>query len=98
MRINTDVNFGEKEWEILHTYDETMIEKLCHAERMSGQNGFSEDRSRRTIARIPRHRLFSDIELLRWQQLRGKDNKEADRQLNLWLFKNPQFKTCTGGI
>lgn len=98
MRLNTDVSFGQKEWEILHTYDESLIEQECYLNRMAGNNGFSKDRSHRSIAKIPRHRFFSDLELIKYMQVRGINNDEAKHLLDLWLLKNPQFKTCTGGI
>ena len=98
MERKSEVTFGPKEWEILHTYDEDLIEKMCYLERMSGQNGFSEDRSHRSICHIPRHRLYSDLELIKYQQLKGKDDAEAKRQFEKWLLKNPQFKCCNGGI
>ena len=98
MRVHTDVNFGKSEWEIIHHYDESLIEKMCHMDRIYGDNGFDGNHSHRTIARIPRHRFFSDIELMLYQKHQGKDDVEANKQLNRWLAKNPKFLTCTGGI
>ena len=98
MRVHTDVTFGKKGWEIIHKYDETMVEELCKYERLEGENGFAKDHSHRTIAKIPRHRFFSDIELMLYQKYQGLDDVEANKQLNKWLLKNPKFRTCTGGI
>ena len=37
------------------------------------------------------------IELRRYLQLRGKDNVEANRILDQWLWKHPEFRTCNPG-
>ena len=93
-----EVRVSNGEWEITHRYDETLIEELCKLRRNEGNNGFSDDKSHRQIAMIPRHRYFSDIELILYQKHQGRDDEKADYYFRKWLIKNPQFKTCNGGV
>lgn len=97
MRISTNVSVENGEWKISHVYDEADVLKLCKEERDSGREGKLASGEGKMIARIPRHRFFSDIELQLYQQYKGKDDKEANEWLNRWLAKYPEFRTTTGG-
>ena len=93
-----EVRVDGDSWEITHRYDESLIEEMCKLRRAEGDNGFSDDKSHRHIAMIPRHRYFSDIELILHNKNQGVDDEKADYYFRLWLAKNPQFKTCSGRI
>lgn len=97
LRLQTNVKVDKDSWEITHIYDEADILRLCKEARDSGKEGNLTTGEGKLIARIPRHRFFSDIELQLYQQYKGKDNVEADMWLNRWLAKYPEFKTTTGG-
>lgn len=97
MHIKSDVKIEGDSWQIVHTYDETEVLKACQEERNSGNEGNIEGGKGKLIARIPRHRLYSDFELQMYSEHKGRDNVEADKWLNIWLMKNPEFRTTTGG-
>lgn len=84
-------------WRQVHTYDEYAVMKDCYEKRMSGTEGWLGNKSGKMIARIPRHRLYSDIELQLYTKYKGKDDVEARKWLDKWLENNPEFKTTTGG-
>jgi len=97
LNIGTKVEIDGNNWKIQHTYDEYEIMKDCYERRMSGNEGDTGNGTGKLIARIPRHRLHSDIELQIYCQYKGKDNKEANKWLDRWLEKHPEFRTTTGG-
>lgn len=97
MRISTNVSVENGEWKISHVYDEADVLKMCQEERNSGREGWLEHKEGKLIARVPRHRFFSDIELQMYQHHKGTDDKEANEWLNRWLAKYPEFRTTTGG-
>lgn len=96
MRLSTNVTVEKDTWTIPHTYDETDVLQQCKEDRNSGFEGTLATGEGKLIARIPRHRFFSDFELQMYQEHQGKDNKEAETWLRKWLFKNPEFRTTTG--
>lgn len=99
MLKDTQVKIDPKKgtWEIEHTYDERAVMKDCYEQRMSGREGDIEGGKGKLICRIPRHRFNSDFELQMVSKYQGVDDIEANKWLNIWLSKNPEFRTTTGG-
>lgn len=97
MLVNVKVDPNKGTWEQTHVADEYAIMKDCYERRMSGAEGWLGNGTGKMIARIPRHRLYTDIELQLYQKYKGKDDIESRKWLNKWLENNPQFRTTTGG-
>lgn len=97
MHVKTNVSLENGKWEIQHTFDEAAVMRQCMEERNSGREGDIEGGKAKVICRIPRHRFYSDFELQMYQEYKGRDDIEANKWLNIWMYKNPQFRTTTGG-
>lgn len=97
--IHSDVEVDKDthEFRIKHTWDEGACLRECYESRMNGKEGWIEGNKAKRIASIPRVYFTTDIELRRYLQLRGKDNVEANRILDQWLWKHPEFRTCNPG-
>lgn len=97
--IHSDVEIdkSENEFRIKHTWDEGACLRECYESRMSGQEGWDENKRIKRIASIPRVYFTTDIELKRYLQLRGKDDEEAKKVLDRWLWKHPEYRTCNPG-
>lgn len=95
MRIKTEVTVKKDTWSIQHTFDETDVLEQAKEERDSGLEGDLQGKAK-VIARIPRHRFFSDFELIMAQKCQGRDKKEYEMWIRKWIMKNPEFRTTTG--
>ena len=97
--IHSDVEVDQKDgtFKIRHMADEGDCLRECYESRMSGLEGDIEGGKARRIACIPRYRFYTDYELIMYSRLRGKDNQEANRYMDKWLWKNPEYRTTTGG-
>lgn len=96
LRISTTVEVEKDTWTISHTYDETEVLKQAREDRNSGEEGRIDGGKAKCIARIPRHRFDSDIELQMALSCQGKDKAEYEKWIRLWLMRNPEFRTTTG--
>lgn len=96
MRLNTQVTVDKDTWSLVHTYDESDVLRQAKEERDSGLEGNLGGKAK-VIARIPRHRFMSDFELIMAQECQGKDKAEYEKWIRLWIMKNPEFRTTTGG-
>lgn len=97
--LHSDVDIDKKnlDFKIKHFWDEGACLKECYESRMSGKEGDIEGGKAKRIASIPRPLFSTDIELKRYMQLRGVDNVEANKILDRWLWKHPEYRTCTPG-
>lgn len=95
--LHSDVDVDKKthEFEIRHYWDEGACLKECYESRMDGREGDIGHGKAKRIASIPRPLFSTEIELKRYMQLRGVDNTEANQILDRWLWKHPEYRTCT---
>ena len=98
--IHSDVEVDKDthEFRIKHTWDEGACLRECYESRMSGKEGWIEGKKAKRIASIPRVYFTTDIELRRYLQLRGKDNVEANRILDQWLWKHPDYPILSWSV
>jgi hypothetical protein len=80
-----------------HIYDITSLLRQCYEERNSGLEGDIGHGKAKVVARIPPELFATDLHLLSYLDLRGIDQKEANKQLDLFLTKNPQYRTTNHG-
>nr|DAV37391.1 MAG TPA: hypothetical protein [Caudoviricetes sp.] len=96
MLISSQVTVDKDTWSIQHTFDETEVLEQAREERNSELEGDMGGGQAKVIARIPRHRFFSDFELIMAQKCQGIDKKEYEMWIRKWIMKNPEFRTTTG--
>ena len=97
--IHSDVEIDKKtgEFKITHTWDEYQVMKACYLDRMNPGSENVEGGWGKRMARIPRARFLTDYELKMYSNLRGKDDVEAKKWMDKWLWKNPEFRCYTPG-
>ena len=93
MLISSKVTVDKDTWSIEHTFDETEVLEQAREERNSGLEGDMGNGQGKVIARIPRHRFFSDFELIMAQKCQGIDKQEYEMWIRKWIMKNPEFRT-----
>lgn len=97
LHSDVEIDKNTHDFQIKHTWDEGACLRECYESRMSGKEGDIGGGKAKRIASIPRPLFYTDIELRRYMQLRGVDNAEAARIMNQWLWKHPEYRTCTPG-
>lgn len=97
--LHSDVELDQKDntFKIKHFVDEGPCLQECYESRMSGLEGDIENGKAKRIACIPRYRFYTDYELIQYSKLRGKDNIEANKFMDMWLWKNPEYRTTNPG-
>ena len=99
MLLHSDVDIDKQDgtFKIKHFVDEGPCLRECYEARMSGNNGDIDGGKGKRIASIPRYRFYTDYELVMYSKLRGKDETEANKMMDRWLWKNPEYRTTNPG-
>ncbi|WP_421901303.1 hypothetical protein [Maridesulfovibrio sp.] len=90
--IKNEISIDEKTRTVTRvtTYDAVPIMEQAHFEKMSGCNGFSDERNQRVIGEVPLAEFF---ELQRQADAHGEPL--TGTQLKSFLAENPEYMTVT---
>lgn len=92
-RADVEINKKTGEFKVTHSWDEAQVIKECMEMRNDGTTGMIHGGKARRLARIPRMYFYTDPYLKNYMAARGKDENEARKSLDSFLWRHPEFRT-----